>query len=196
MQLSLIWLPIGLITVVALGAVAVALLVRSWPKRDELSAEERAEMAATPMPALQKRAWWGLAVTLATLAIITVILMNQGAAAYWEDDSLRLTVVGIFMAGLFGYVVTLLAPLIRGNRHKLDERDRMVLSRAGAVQSGLVLIALAGWLITLTERFREQGAIPVVYLYLLFGSIVLINLIGQSLGILLGYLIGSANGEG
>jgi hypothetical protein len=196
MQLSLIWLPIGLITVVALGAVAVALLVRSWPKRDELSAEERAEMAATPMPALQKRAWWGLAVTLATLAIITVILMNQGAAAYWEDDSLRLTVVGIFMAGLFGYVVTFLAPLIRGNRHKLDERDRMVLSRAGAVQSGLVLIALAGWLITLTERFREQGAIPVVYLYLLFGSIVLINLIGQSLGILLGYLIGSANGEG
>ena len=196
MQLSLIWLPIGLITVVALGAVAVALLVRSWPKRDELSAEERAEMAATPMPALQKRAWWGLAVTLATLAIITVILMNQGAAAYWEDDSLRLTVVGIFMAGLFGYVVTLLAPLIRGNRHKLNERDRMVLSRAGAVQSGLVLIALAGWLITLTERFREQGAIPVVYLYLLFGSIVLINLIGQSLGILLGYWIGSANGEG
>ncbi len=196
MELSLIWLPIGLIAVVALGAVAVALLVRSWPKRDELSAEERAEMAATPMPALQKRAWWGLAVTLATLAIITVILMNQGAAAYWEDDSLRLTVVGIFMAGLFGYVVTLLAPLIRGNRHKLDERDRMVLSRAGAVQSGLVLIALAGWLITLTERFREQGAIPVVYLYLLFGSIVLINLIGQSLGILLGYLIGSANGEG
>jgi MFS family permease len=196
MQLSLIWLPIGLIAVVALGAVAVALLVRSWPKRDELSAEERAEMAATPMPALQKRAWWGLAVTLATLAIITVILMNQGAAAYWEDDSLRLTVVGIFMAGLFGYVVTLLAPLIRGNRHKLDERDRMVLSRAGAVQSGLVLIALGGWLITLTERFREQGAIPVVYLYLLFGSIVLINLIGQSLGILLGYLIGSANGEG
>ena len=196
MELSLIWLPIGLIAVVALGAVAVALLVRSWPKRDELSAEERAEMAATPMPALQKRAWWGLAVTLATLAIITVILMNQGAAAYWEDDSLRLTVVGIFMAGLFGYVVTLLAPLIRGNRHKLDERDRMVLSRAGAVQSGLVLIALAGWLITLTERFREQGAIPVVYLYLLFGSIVLINLIGQSLGILLGYWIGSANGEG
>ncbi len=196
MELSLIWLPIGLIAVVALGAVAVALLVRSWPKRDELSAEERAEMAATPMPALQKRAWWGLAVTLATLAIITVILMNQGAAAYWEDDSLRLTVVGIFMAGLFGYVVTLLAPLIRGNRHKLDERDRMVLSRAGAVQSGLVLIALGGWLITLTERFREQGAIPVVYLYLLFGSIVLINLIGQSLGILLGYLIGSANGEG
>ena len=196
MELSLIWLPIGLIAVVALGAVAVALLVRSWPKRDELSAEERAEMAATPMPALQKRAWWGLAVMLATLAIITVILMNQGAAAYWEDDSLRLTVVGIFMAGLFGYVVTLLAPLIRGNRHKLDERDRMVLSRAGAVQSGLVLIALAGWLITLTERFREQGAIPVVYLYLLFGSIVLINLIGQSLGILLGYLIGSANGEG
>ena len=153
-------------------------------------------MAATPMAPLQKRAWWGLAVTLATLAIITVILMNQGAAAYWEDDSLRLTVVGIFMAGLFGYVVTFLAPLIRGNRHKLDERDRMVLSRAGAVQSGLVLIALAGWLITLTERFREQGAIPVVYLYLLFGSIVLINLIGQSLGILLGYLIGSANGEG
>ncbi|UCG85390.1 MAG: hypothetical protein JSW71_15845 [Gemmatimonadota bacterium] len=191
-----IWLPIGLLAVLALGAVAVALLVRSWPRRAGLSAEERAEMAAAPMPALQKRAWWGLLVMVATLAIISVILIDQGAVTYWEDDDLRLTVVGIFIAGLFAYAGTILGPTLRRGRQKLDERDRIVLSRAGTVQSGLVLIALAGWLITLAERFREQGAIPMVYLYLLFGSIVLINLLGQSLGILLGYWMGSANGEG
>ncbi|UCD24537.1 MAG: hypothetical protein JSW51_01060 [Gemmatimonadota bacterium] len=191
-----IWLPLGLLAVVALGVVAVGLFLRSMPGRAELTAEERAEMAATPMPPLQKRAWWGLLVTLATLATITVILMNYGAAEYWENDTLRLTVVGIFMAGLFGYVATLLLPQIKGDRRNLDERDRTVLNRAGTVQSGIVLIALAGWLITLTERFREQGAIPVVYLYLIFGSVVLVNLLGQSLGILLGYWMESGNGEG
>ncbi len=35
---------------VALGAVAVALLARSRPKRDERVAEEGAEGATTPMP--------------------------------------------------------------------------------------------------------------------------------------------------
>ena len=190
------WLPIGLLAVVGLGVVAVVLLVRSLPKRGELSAEDRAEMAATPMPPLQKRAWWGLFVTGATLVTISVILIDRGAAAYWDNDSLRLTVVGIFVAGLFAYTGTLLMPLIKGNMQQLDERDRMALSKAGAVQSGIVLIALAGWLIVLTERFREQGAIPVVYLYLIFGSIVLVNLMGQSLGILFGYWMGSSNGEG
>ena len=169
--------------------------MRSLPKRVDLSPEERAEMAATPMPPLQKRALWGLLVTAATLAIITVILTNRGAAAYWDNDNLRLTVVAIFLVGLFAYTGTLLLPLIKGGMRQLDERDRIVLSKAGAVQSGLVLLALAGWLISLTERFREQGAIPVVYLYLIFGSIVLVNLLGQSLGILVGYWMGSSHGE-
>ncbi len=130
------------------------------------------------------------------MVTISVILIDRGAAAYWDNDSLRLTVVGIFIAGLFAYTGTLLMPLIKRNMQQLDERDRMALSKAGAVQSGIVLIALAGWLIVLTERFREQGAIPVVYLYLIFGSIVLVNLMGQSLGILFGYWMGSSNGEG
>jgi hypothetical protein len=190
-----IWLPIGLLAIVGLGVVAVALLVRSLPQRVKLSPEERAEMAATPMPPLQKRAWWGLLVTAGTLAVITAILMNRGAAAYWDNDNLRLTVVGIFVAGLFVYVGTLLLPLIKGDMRQLDERDRIVLSKAGTVQSAVVLLALAAWLITLTERFREQGAIPVVYLYLIFGSVVLVNLLGQSLGILVGYWMGSSHGE-
>jgi len=196
MQSFWIWLPIVLFAVVAIGAVAVVMLVRSWPKRDELSVEERAEMAATPMPPLQKRAWWGLLVAGATLATISIILMNRGAVAYWENDALRLTVTGIFVGGLFAYVGTLAIPLLKGRPQRLDERDRIVLSRAGTVQSGLMLIALAAWLIALTERFREPGAVPVVYLYWIFGSLILVNLIGQSLGILFGYWIGSANGEG
>jgi len=37
------------------------------------------------------------------------------------------------------------------------------------------------------------GLFAVVWI---FGSLILVNLIGQSLGILFGYWIGSANGEG
>ena len=46
---------------------------------------------------------------------------------------------------------------------------------------------LAAWMISLTEHFREQGAVPVVYLYLIFGSVILMNIISQAIGILLGY---------
>ncbi len=72
----------------------------------------------------------------------------------------------------------------------------MVLSRAGAIQSGVVLVALAAWILALANRFHDQGAVPVVYLYLLFGSIIIFNFIGQSVGILVGYWFVARHGEG
>jgi len=64
------------------------------------------------------------------------------------------------------------------------------------VQSALVLIGLAIWTTYLTTHFRDEGAVPVVYLYLMFGSVVLLVLMGQSLGALLGYWIGGRGAKG
>jgi len=195
-DLSSMWVVPVFAAVVGLAVMGIVLMVRSWPRRAVLTQEEMADLAQTPMPILQKRAWWSLLVGLATLGTTSAIITTRGAAEYWDNDQLRLTVVGIFIGGLVLYVVLLLGPVWKGRQSgELDERDQHILGRAGITQSAVVLIALAAWVMSLTERFHDQGAVPVVYLYLIFGSIVIVNLIGESLGILLWYWTGGSRAE-
>ncbi len=191
------WMVPILGVVILLDAAAVIIIVRYWPKKAKLSPEVLMEMADAPMPILQKRAWWGLGIGVAAFCVIAVILTTKGAMTYWVDDDLRLVVVGIFMAGLLGSVGVTNLPLIRRPaRQQLDERDRAVLARAPTAQMTLVVLGVAVWVFSLTRQFHDEGAVPVVYLYLMFGSIILFMMIGQSLGILLGYWFGGRNGEG
>ncbi len=181
----------------ALAIVAGVLLVRTMPRRGEVSREERNELATAPMPALQKRAVWGLLVSVATLAITTGIVSRYGAAEYWDNDSLRLTVMAIFIGGLFAYVLILLIAVAKQKSEgSLDERDRLILSQASGAQSAMVLLTLVAWVIYLAEKFRDAGAVPVVYLYLIFGCVVIVNIIGQAVGILLGYWRLARYGQG
>ena len=199
MEFSSIWSVPLLGTVLALAVVAALLAMRAWP-RPGLTRDERTEMAGAPMPVLQKRAWLGLLIGGGTLILIAVILMTRGGAAeYWDNDSLRLTVMLIFIVGLASHAGILLAPVVRaelGGGGQVDERDKAVLSRAGTIQSGVVLVTLAAWLLFLTNKFHDQGAVPVVYLYLLFGAIIMFHMIGQSIGILFGYWYVARHGEG
>lgn len=183
-------------TVVMLGVVGVVLLVRAWPRRGPISAEEREEMANAPMSPSQKGAWWGLLIGVVTLAVITAILVTKGAAEYWENDDLRLLVVAIFIGGIVAHpVVSNLFHLKSVWQERVDEREGAIVSRASIVQPPAILITLAVWLITLTERYHEQGAVPVVYLYLMFGSIILVTMIGQSVGVLVGHWLGGRHGQ-
>jgi len=191
------WMVPMLGGVVLLALVAVVLLVRSWPRKPRLSPEELADIAETPMPTLQKRAWLALSIGIGALAIITAILSSKGATSYWVDDDLRLVILGIFMVGLLGsFGVTNLQLMRLRGRKQLDERDRAVLARAPTAQMTLVVLGVAAWVIGLTQHFHDEGTVPVVYLYLMFGSVILLMMIGQSLGILLGYWFGVRNGEG
>ena len=194
MELSSLLVPILGVTLVGL-VVGVVLLLRSLP-RGPLSPEERGELAKAPMPRLQLRAWWGLAISGLTLVSVASILFSQGAAAYWENDDLRLLVMGIFLGGLFAYVAVVLVALAKDEHdNRLDERDQVILRRVGTTQVTLIILTLAAWLVSLPKMFHEQGAIPVVYLYLMFGSVILVALLGQSLGILIGYWIGGRYGQ-
>jgi len=189
------WFVPLLATVIVFGVVGAVLIVRAWPQAAQLSPEEREEMARAPMPALQKRAWWGLAIGGVTFMAITAILTTKGAAAYWENDDLRLFVVAIFLGGLFAYVAVVLLALVKEERDgSLDERDQAILRRAATAQSAAIIIALAAWLTALPKMFHSEGAVPVVYLYLMFGSVVLVHMIGQSVGILLGYWFAARHG--
>jgi hypothetical protein len=180
-----------LVIVIVLGIVAVALLYRAWP-RPRLTAAERGEMAAAPMPPLKQRAWSGLLIGVLTLATVWILIAGRGAAVYWTDDNFRLTVMLIFIAGLAAHALVTGLLVNRDRRAGLiDERDRAIQARAPVVQSTAVLLTLAAWTVWLGERFHEQGAVPMVYLYLLFGLVILVMMIAQSLGVLLFYWLGT-----
>jgi len=99
-------------------------------------------------------------------------------------------------AALIGAPLTylILIDLTLRKPSQLDERDRLILERSGRVQWVAVIFSLAAWMITLTEVFQEQRQVPVVYLTLIFISIIIISVLAQSSGILLGYWRMNRNG--
>jgi hypothetical protein len=50
-----------------------------------------------------------------------------------------------------------------------------------------VLVTVAIWMVGLQERYSEAGAVPVVWLMLVFWSCVVASVLALPLGILLGY---------
>ena len=162
------------LAIIVLGAIAVLAAVRLWPKGNPLSAAERSELGAGPKPVLQKHA----------------IVASVGAQTYYDDDTIRLSVVAIFIGGMLAYALVVPVSLL-GMRSKgtLDELDRKVLAQAPSFQSAAMLITYAAWSIYLTETFRGEGGIPPVYLFLVFGNLVLVNLLAHAGGILAGYWI-------
>lgn len=181
--------------VVIFGLIAIAVLVRAMPRREPVSAEERAEMATAPMSASEKGAWLGLLIGVATLAGLATLLTARGVVEYWENDDFRLLVLAIFIVGIVAHAVVANLFTIKSVFDKsIDERESAIVSRASIVQPPAILITFAVWMITLAERFHDEGAVPVVYLYLMFGSIILVLMISQSAGVLLGHWIGRRHG--
>ncbi len=196
METSQTWSVPALAIIILLAVVPVYLLVRSWRQRARLSAAERAEIAGSPLTRLQKSAWWGLGAGVATLGTVSVLLNVYGVAEYWGNDQFRLKVLAIFIIGLAACASFLVGAVrLGGDASRLDERDRKVMSQAGAFQTAFIIVTMAIWLVTMGERFHDTGAVPMVYLYLMFGSVVLINFIAQSVGILVGYWLGERFGQ-
>lgn len=191
-----LWSATVLAIVILLAIVPVYALFRIWRGRPRLGDEERSEAAASPLTLLQRNAWLGVAVGVAALGTIVVLINIYGVAEYWNNDSFRLVIVGLFIAALFVSALLLLASTTaRKDSRRFDERDRQVLAQAGTYQIGFVLVSLAIWLVALGQLFHAEGAVPMVYLYLMFGSIVMISFIGQAAGILLGYWLGERFGQ-
>jgi hypothetical protein len=125
-----------------------------------------------------------------------VLINIYGVAEYWNNDAFRLIIVGLFIAALFVSALLLLASTAaRKDPKRFDERDRQVLAQAGTYQIGFVLVTLAIWLVALGQLFHAEGAVPMAYLYLMFGSIVMISFVGQAAGILLGYWLSERFGQ-
>ena len=138
------------------------------------------------MAPLQKRALYGLIFGIAwAVAIIIVFITQGGINSFNADPSFRLIVNGLWIGGLVVYLV--LFRTIMRKPGQFDERDKLVMDRAPRVQWIAVIISLVVWMITLSEIYHEIGQIPVVFLYIIFMSSLIVSSIAGSAGILIGY---------
>lgn len=145
------------------------------------------------MAPLQKRAWWGLGIGLAFgIALLLVFIIKGDVNTFSEDQSYRITVSVLWVGGLVAYLIVMSLTLRR--KDQIDERDKIILDRATKMQLWALIITMVAWTISLTEVYWDTGCIPVIYPYLIFMSILIINTIAQSLGIIIGYWSINRNG--
>lgn len=139
------------------------------------------------MAPLQKRAWLGLGIGVVTSAAILAVLIIKGATSFYDDNAMRWLITGLVVGMLVAWAV-ILAPSISGRGKALyDERDKAIIRRAQQVQLWGVIGLMVAWTIALTEVYWDQGQIPIVFPYLIFWSVMMVNMLSQSIGILIGY---------
>jgi len=138
------------------------------------------------MAPLQKRALYGLVFGIIwAIAIVIVFVLKGGVSTFNEDRGFRLIIDGLWVGGLIVYLILFATVLRRPGQ--VDERDKMIMGRAPRVQWWTVIFLLVAWVIALSESYHDEGQIPVIFLYLIFMSILIISMIAQSIGILIGY---------
>lgn len=143
-------------------------------------------LPATP---LQRLARLGFALTLVCFAVAAGIVMVLGPQEFWDNDRVRLTATGCVLAGLavFGVVNARAGLWAKSDDGQLDERDRVILSGASTGQAGAMLVTVAAWNIKLAETYHAGGAVPVVFIYLIFWSCMMMSILAWFGGIVIGY---------
>ena len=145
------------------------------------------------MAPLQKRALYGLVFgVIWAIAIIVVFILKGGVSTFNDDQGFRLIIDGLWVGGLIVYL--LLFETIGRKPSLVDERDRLIMAKAPRVQWLAVIFSLVAWLIALTESYHDAGQIPVIFLYLIFMSTLIVSAVAQSAGILIGYWRMERNG--
>lgn len=181
--MTILWLVLALVLAFALVALAAKRTRRLLPALELPPGET---FPATP---LQRLATQSLIAAGALTAICAGIITLAGPQRFWDDDAVRLSVTGLVIVTL---VVTATVSM-RASRWMsagdglLDERDRAILASASGGQAGAMLVTLAAWMIGVTEAFQTAGGVPVVYLYLMFWSILLVSQLAWLAGIVLTY---------
>lgn len=142
-----------------------------------------------PTTPLQRLVQWAFAIAVALALLAAAIVMYHGPQVYWDNDRVRLTVMGVLFAmmGVFVFVGIRTATWLQQGDAVIDEHDRAVMSHATTGQAGAILITLAVWQIGLAETYHGNGQVPMVFLYLIFWSCVVMALLSWLAGIVLGY---------
>jgi len=181
-MLAIPWILLALVAGLLVVFFSIRRALRDRPPLD-LGPDER---TVTP---LQRLAAWAVAIGLIVTACAVGLVVHFGPDAFDTDTVVRLSVTGVLLFGiaLFTAFLVRVRLWLRREDGALDERDRAILKGAPSAQPGAMLITLAAWMIGLSETYRAAGHVPLVYLYLIFWSLLIVDLIALPLGILLGY---------
>ena len=145
------------------------------------------------MAPLQKRALYSFVIGLVlTIALIAVFVAQGDITAFERDQNLRLITYAVLIGVPLIYLI--LVNLTLRKRTQLDERDRLIIEKSSWAQWLAVIFTLVVWTIALTEVYRDQGQVPIVFLKLIFTSTLIISTLAHSLGILVGYWEMNRNG--
>ncbi len=124
----------------------------------------------------------------AFIALVVVFIVNGGVSTFSENTGFTLILAGLFAGGIVAHFFVMRKPGI------VDERDKLIMGRAPKVQLWAVFIALVVWSHSLTQFYGDEGQIPVSFPYLMLNSLFIVNVLAQSLGILIGYWRSESNG--
>ena len=141
---------------------------------------------------LQKRALYSLGIGIVLAIALVIIVVLKDITTFDEDLGFRLVVYALWVGVPLAYLIVVNLTLRKPEQ--IDERDKLIMAKAPRVQFLAVLFSLAAWTIALTEVFRDQGQVPVIYLTLIMISTLIISSIAQSAGILIGYWGGDSDG--
>ncbi len=145
------------------------------------------------MAPLQKRALYSFIIGLVlTMALIAVFVAQGDITAFERDQNLRLITYAVLIGVPLIYLI--LVNLTLRKSTQLDERDRLIIEKSSRAQWLAVIFTLVVWTIALTEVYRDQGQVPIVFLKLIFTSTLIISTLAHSFGILVGYWEINRNG--
>ena len=145
------------------------------------------------MAPLQKRALYSFVIGLVlTIGLIAVFVAQGDITAFERDPNLRLIMYAVLIGVPLIYLI--LANLTLRKSTQLDERDRLIIERSSRAQWLAVIFTLVVWTIALTEIYRDQGQVPIVFLKLIFTSTLIISTLAHSFGVLVGFWEMNRNG--
>ena len=145
------------------------------------------------MAPLQKRALYSFIIGLVlTIALIAVFVAQGDITAFERNQNLRLITYAVLIGVPLIYLI--LVNLTLRKRTQFDERDRLIIEKSSRAQWLSVIFTLVVWTIALTEVYRDQGQVPIVFLKLIFTSTLIISTLAHSFGILVGYWGMNRNG--
>jgi hypothetical protein len=145
------------------------------------------------MAPLQKRALYSFIIGLVlTMALIAVFVAQGDITAFERDQNLRLITYAVLIGVPLIYLI--LVNLTLRKSTQLDERDRLIIEKSSRAQWLAVIFTLVVWTIALTEVYRDQGQVPIVFLKLIFTSTLIISTLAHSFGVLVGYWEMNRNG--
>jgi hypothetical protein len=176
-------------TIAALAIAGAILVASSLRTRRSLPAVELPDGEVLPKTVLQKRAGRTLLVVVALTAAASACLVWFGPQAWWENDAIRHLVTALLLGALivFTFFIRGVRTLEDRDDGSLDERDAAIMNRSCAGVGGAMMVVMAAWMIFLIETHIETRLIPSYYLYLIFWSMVMTNVIASLAGILLAY---------